>query len=267
MTERSALYAGQVIHVRSRPKRHRLRYRVFSLLVDLDEMPRLDGSLRLFSHNRRGLFSVHDRDHGDGEIGGLKRWVGDLLREGGIAEDCPQILMLCYPRILGYVFNPLTVYFCKDAAGSLRAVLYEVCNTFGERHSYLIPVEAGTDEDTIAQQCEKRMYVSPFMPMDCHYRFRVVPPGDDISIAINEEDSDGPLLHASFSGKRRALTDRTLLGAFFTYPLMTLKVTAAIHWEALRLWAKGVPIHRHARAKSRIATTIVPATATGSRMP
>lgn len=249
---KSALYAGIVMHARLRPKRHRLRYRVFSLLLDLDELDGLSRSMRLFGHNRAALFSFHDKDHGAGD-GALRQWVSAQLDAAGIALEAPRIEMLCYPRILGYVFNPLTVYFCHDG-GDLRAILYEVHNTFGERRTYVIPVDGA---GTVAQSCAKEMYVSPFVPMQCDYRFTIDPPADKVLVRIDETDEAGLFLTASFAGERRELDDAALLRALLAYPLMTLKVTAAIHWEALKLWAKGVPVFRHRKAAARIATSVV----------
>jgi DUF1365 family protein len=257
MTSRSAIYAGHVLHVRSRPKKHSLRYSVFSLLIDLDEIDVLNNGMRLFGYNRAALYSVHDVDHGNGRRGELRAWVGERLAAAGLEDKGWQIRMLCYPRILGYVFNPLTVYFCYRAEGGLAAVLYEVCNTFNERHTYVIPVEAGTDEGILRHRCAKQMYVSPFMPMDCEYNFRISPPDEDVAINIGESDPDGPLLFATFTGKRRPLSDAGLLSMLLKYPLMTLKVMGGIHWEALKLWWKGVPIYRHQPAAARIASTIV----------
>jgi uncharacterized protein len=256
MSFRSGIYAGDVIHTRLRPRQHRLRYRVFSVLLDLDELETLDGALRLFSVNRRGLFSFRDSDHGSGDKGGLKDWVSGQLGSAGVETDDLRVTMLCYPRILGYVFNPLTVYFCYGPADDLRAVVYEVCNTFHERHAYVIPVTGGQGT-RITHDCGKDLYVSPFVPMDCHYHFSLDPPADKVRVAITESDQEGTLLYAAFRGARRPLTDRELARAFVRYPLMTLKVTAAIHWEALRLFIKRVPVHRHARARNPRSTTIV----------
>ncbi|MGL3608712.1 DUF1365 domain-containing protein [Rhizobium sp. G187] len=255
MSISSAIYAGQVLHVRKRPKQHKLSYSVFSLLIDLDELDQLDRSLRLFGHNRRAIYSVHDADHGDGVPGGLRAWIGARLQEAGINPAGMTIRMLCYPRIFGYVFNPLTVYFCQTSEGEMKAMLYEVSNTFHERHTYVIPVDSG--EPVLRHQCAKEMYVSPFMPMNCRYDFRIKPPAEAIDIHIGESDEAGPLLFARFSGNRIVLSDRSLFWMLVTYPLMTLKVTAGIHWEAFKLWGKGVPLHRHKPASEPIASTIV----------
>lgn len=235
MSRGSAIYVGHVVHQRHRPKRHRLRYRVFSMLIDLDDLPRLD-QLRLFGHNRRALFSLLDRDHADG--GDMRRWVAAQLHDRGLTEPA-RIQLFCYPRILGYVFNPLTVWFCDDAQGQPLATIYEVHNTFGERHSYVLPAEG-------QQAADKTFYVSPFIDPDCRYEFRLSQPGERIRVAINETQGGEPLLYASFAGKARPFSDRTLLALFFTHPLMTLKVTAAIHWEALRLLLKGIKLRRYA---------------------
>lgn len=241
MTSNSAIYVGHVVHQRHRPKKHHLRYRVFSLLLDLDELPRLN-ALKWFGHNRRALFSFRDGDHGDGLP--LRDWVTRTLAARGLPAP-GRIRLLCYPRILGYVFNPLTVWFCDDAAGRPLATIYEVHNTFGERHSYVLPAAEAE------QAADKAFYVSPFIDMDCRYEFRLTPPGDKVRIAINETQDGAPLLYAAFAGEARPFSDATLLRLFFTHPLMTFKVTAGIHWEALRLIAKGIRIRWYTQRKKR----------------
>ncbi len=244
----SALYTGSVMHQRLRPARHRLRYRVFSLLVDLDELPSLARRLRLFSLNRFNLFSLHERDYGDianraerGEH--LRGYVDRQLREAGLPAAA-AVRLLTMPRILGYAFNPLSVYFCHGADGGLQSVIYEVNNTFGERHSYLIAVDAGErDSERIVQRCSKAFRVSPFLPLDLGYVFRVDPPHPEraaLSIGIAVHDRVGTIVNARLDARRRRLDDRALARVVFSHPLLTLKVIAAIHWEALRLALKGV---------------------------
>jgi DUF1365 family protein len=262
MSLASALYAGDVVHVRYRPRHHRLHYRVFALLLDFDELPALD-RIPLFGHNRTAVLSFHDADHGDGASGGLRGWVERQLALAGLEFGRPTIRVLCYPRLFGYVFNPLTVYFVSDAEGVVRALLHEVTNTFGERRTYVIPV---TDPPgaPIRQTCAKQLYVSPFVPMDVRYDFLVRPPAERILVRVDDVDDAGLLLRASFSGRRRELNGKTLLGALLRYPLMTLKVIVGIHWEALRLWRKGAPVFGHAAAPQRIATTVVVPAGTAS---
>ena len=256
MTQQSRLYTGTVVHERFRPRRHRLRYRVFSALFDLDELPELGQRLRLFGHNRRAVFSFHDADHGDGGTGTLRQWVDRRLAEAGIAIPGGRVTVLCYPRILGFVFNPLTVYFCNSASGDLAGILYEVSNTHGERHTYVIPAAADGGR-TVRQSCMKRFFVSPFVPMDCRYDFRIAPPDDRVLIAIDEHDGEGRLMFASFAGHARELSDRSLLAMFFSYPLMTLKVVAGIHYEALRLFLKGMPVFAHRRRTEAITASVI----------
>ena len=239
----SGLYAGQVMHRRTRPRRHALRYRLFSLLLDLDEIDTLGARLRLFSRGRFNLFAFHDRDHGAGSDEPLRAQVERMLRAAGMAPDGGAIRLLAMPRILGYAFNPLSVYFCHRRDGGLIAILYEVNNTFGQRHSYLLPVALGATSP-IRQRTAKTFHVSPFMGMDMRYDFRVVPPCDRLAITIVGSDATGPIITAVLACRRRELTDAALLGAFVAHPLLTLKVVAGIGWEALRLWLKRVPVHR-----------------------
>ena len=235
----SALYQGWVVHRRSSPRVHLFRYRVFAALLDLDEGPGL--GLKLLGWNRRGLFSFRDRDHGDGRD--LRVWLDDLLAQNGIVADGAK-RVLCYPRILGFVFNPLSVWFCHGGDGALKAVVYEVHNTYDERHAYVLPV--GDDAALVQHGCEKAFYVSPFLSRDCRYHFRVTPPGAHVAIVIEEAEGGAPILTASFAGARTALSDGALLKMLLRYPLMTLKVVVAIHYEAVRLMLKGVKRHPHA---------------------
>lgn len=233
----SALYIGSVIHRRLRPKPHRLRYRVFWMLIDLDEIEGLTRRLRLFSYNRFNIFALHDRDHGDGSAQPLRGQIADTLRRAGIAADGP-IRMLCMPRIFGYVFNPLTVYFCHHSDGTLAATLYQVHNTFGGRHNYLIPVDDPA-ADVIEQACSKSFYVSPFLDMDMRYDFRVERPRDRVSVAIRGSDPAGPMIVAALTAQRAPLADAMLARLLLRIPLLTVKVIAAIHWHALRMLLKG----------------------------
>jgi hypothetical protein len=236
----SCLYFGEVVHQRFSPRRHRLRYRVFQGLFDLDELPRLGRKLRFFSYNQTNVFALHDRDHGGGSAGGLRLYVEGLLREAGLSVDGGRIVLLCMPRIFGFVFNPLSIYYCYGADASIRATVYEVNNTFGQRHSYVVPIDSA-DRDEARQSCKKEFYVSPFMDMDMIYDFKLGLPGETVATCINGKRADGaPLIFASFTGDRRELSDRALVTALVKYPLLTLGVVAAIHWEAVKLFAKGL---------------------------
>jgi DUF1365 family protein len=261
MRLRSNLYVGTVMHRRVRPRRHRLRYRVFWTLLDLDEIAQLPRALRLFSHNRFNAVSFHDRDHGDGSGRPLRDQVEGHLQAAGIAPDGGPIRLLCMPRIFGFGFNPLSVYFCYQRGGNLVAILYEVHNTFRERHSYLIPVDgaAGTAAGAgaiIDQQCRKGFYVSPFMDMDMNYRFRVAVPDRRIAVAIRAADRDGLLLAAALRGDRVAMTDAALLRVLLTHPLLTLKVVGAIHWHALRMVLKGFRLRSRPRPPAAPVTVV-----------
>ena len=259
-TVASALYAGQVTHQRFAPRSHRLTYRLFQMLFDLDELPALAHDLKLFSRNRFNLFSFYDRDHGDGRQS-LRTYVDEVLLTAGIDIEGGPIRLLCMPRMLGHVFNPLSIYYCHRPDGAVAAVLYEVNNTFGQRHSYLIPAAADAD-GMLDQACDKRFYVSPFMDLEMAYDFRLTTPGERLSTTIHGADSAGTrLITAVFIGRRQRLDDRALAQAFFAYPLMTLKVVAAIHWEAAKLFAKGVRLRSRPAAPAAAVTAVVAETA------
>ncbi len=247
----SAVYLGHVTHKRLRPFKHRLDYRVFSLLVDLEEVSQLGRRLRVFSHNRPNLLSFHDRDHGPRDGSPLRPWIDKKLAEVGLDPAGGPVRILCFPRMLGYVFNPLSVWYCHHSDGRLVAVLYEVSNTFGEHHSYLIPVPTESSSETLRQQCKKHFYVSPFIAMAATYHFSLQAPGERLQLAIREDDQDGPLLVASHVGKRRPFDDRTLLRAAAAHPLMTVKVIAGIHWEALKMVRKGARFVRRPTPPTR----------------
>lgn len=240
--ETSALYVGRVIHRRYRPRVHKLAYRVFWLHLDLDEVDSLARRLKTFSRNRFNLFSFHDRDYGDRSGRPIKQQIEAYLAGAGI-EAGGRITLLTMPRILGYVFNPLSVFFCHRPDGSLAAIFYEVTNTFGERHSYLIPV-SDSEAHPIRQSVEKCFFVSPFLDMDMAYDFRIEPPGDEVVVGIAARDATGPMLNAVLRGAREALTDKALVSAFVRLPLLTLKVVAGIHWEALFLVAKRIGLRK-----------------------
>lgn len=247
---KSAIYQGWVMHRRLQPRHHRFRYRVFAMLIDLDELEALDKGLSLFAWNRRSLFSFHDKDHGPSsnkkKREPLKDWLNKLLGESGITANGSH-RVLCYPRILGYVFNPLSVWFCHDRDGTLKAMVYEVHNTYDERHAYVLPVNHADGVPKLVRHgCAKDFYVSPFLSNRCRYRFRIFPPTDDVAVAIREEEDGRAILNASFAGKRRALTDQSLMAMLLRYPLMTVKVVLAIHFEAVRLMLKGIKRHPHA---------------------
>ena len=243
MSSAAYLYHGGVAHRRLRPVGHKFSYRVFSMLIDIDRIDEAASSLRLFSRNRFNIFSFHDRDHPGDDDAPLAARIRAALWGAGFRGD-GKIELLCYPRILGYVFNPLSVYYCNDAEGRLEAILYEVRNTFGGVHSYLIGV--GEERSIIRQSAQKAFRVSPFMDMDQRYEFTLSRPDGRLSVAILQSDAEGPIFTASFAGEREAATDKSLCAAFFRYPLMTLKVIAAIHWEALRLVFKGLRLKKAA---------------------
>jgi len=252
MIYRSALYVGAVMHRRLRPMMHQFRYRAFWLLIDLDELPALTARLRLFSHNRFNLFALHESDHGNGSTTPIRVQAERHLSEAGIDIAGGSIRLLCMPRTLGYGFNPISIYFCHRPGGELAAIIYEVHNTFGERHSYIASMETGSAE--IRQNCRKAFYVSPFMDMDIAYHFRLTEPTQRVAVGISASKGGERVLNASLTGLRRELTDGALLLIFLKMPLISAKVILAIHWEALRLWLKGMRMRARPAAPARNAT-------------
>jgi hypothetical protein len=250
----AALYVGNVMHARLKPMGHRFSYKVMSLLIDLDRLDDADRQSRLFGVNRAALYSFHEADHGDRDGSSLRTYVQRRAAEHGIDLTGGRVLLLCYPRLFGYTFNPLSVYFCSRADGTLAMLIYEVRNTFGDIHSYALPVTRGQISAAgVRQEQDKLFYVSPFIGMAMRYHFRIVPPGDGVKLRILESDQDGPLLSATFSGTRRRLTSGALLRTFAALPLVTFKIIAAIHWEALRLWLKGARLVPRPTAKDNSA--------------
>jgi hypothetical protein len=255
----AGLYFGEVMHARLKPIGHRFSYRVMSLLVDLDRLDAADQLSPLFGVNRRALYSFHEADHGERDGRRLRAYAQRCAAECGIDLTGGRVLLLCYPRLFGYTFNPLSVYFCHRADGVLALIIYEVRNTFGELHAYVVPVKPGETSDAgIRQVQDKLFYVSPFIEMAMRYHFHVSPPTERIKLRILETDREGPLLAASFNGHRRRLTTATLARSFFALPLVTLKIVAAIHWQALRLWLKGARlVPRPDAASAKTANSIL----------
>ncbi len=239
----AAIYHGNVVHKRLAPLRHRLSYRVFSMLLPLHSISDICDKTRFLSHNRFNLVSFHDSDHGRRDGSCVADFVTQTMRAGGVDTDACNLFVLCYPRVLGYCFNPLTTYYAISDDGAIAAMLYEVSNTFGEHTHYL--VTGGTTRNgTLEQGCTKAFHVSPFNEADGEYGFRVTAPGEAICVGVSLRRDNKAILNAYFSGSRTALSARNLLSAVARQPLMTWKIIAGIHFEALRLWIKGLKIHR-----------------------
>jgi len=238
----ASLYVGKVMHHRLQPKRHRFIYRQFSLLLDIDRLPEIDKHLRLFSVDQFNLLSFYNEDHGQRDGSHLRPWVEKNLATAGVAENPSSIHLLSMPRFLGYVFNPLSTYYCYDTY-RLFAIIYEVKNTFGGQHTYTFPIESKSS--TLGRhhhKCSKDFYVSPFIEANATYHFSLNEPDEDVDVRIAEHIENGPLLNAVLQGKRKPLTDRQVLIQAFKNPLLPQKVILSIHYEAFKLWMKGLKI-------------------------
>jgi len=236
----SCIYSGLITHKRFKPKKHFFTYKIFSLLIDLSEVEELEKNIKFFSYNKFNILSFHNIDHGPRDGSPLINWVKKVLANSKINIDNGKIKLLCFPRFFGYVFNPLSIFYCYNKNSKLKAVLYEVKNTFNEQHTYIF--RSKSSSNLILHKCKKKFYVSPFIEMKTFYNFRLSKPKSKINILIQQSDLKGPLLIARQTGKRIKLTSQNLLFQFITHPLMSFKVILAIHFEAFKLWIKGVKL-------------------------
>jgi uncharacterized protein len=239
----ASLYRGHVMHARFQPKAHRFDYHVFSVFLDLSELNTIDAISPIFSVDRLNLLSFYQKDHTQTGEASLYDEAQKLFHQSGIDLEGGKIYLLCYPRILGYVFDPLSVYFGYGPDGIIRGVVYEVRNTFGGRHCYVLPVTADdAAQSLIRQEQDKDFYVSPFNPMTMRYLFRLNIPGDSVKIRILLKENENPIMAAAFAGRHEAFSSSNLWSCFLTIPFLTIKIIAGIHFEALRLWMKGLKI-------------------------
>ncbi|MGQ0502719.1 MAG: DUF1365 domain-containing protein [Panacagrimonas sp.] len=237
------LYPATVMHRRRVAPFYRFVYRVFYLLLDVDRVAGVASGLRLLSYNRFNLLAFHDRDHGRGERGGLRAWAEGVLRGAGVDLAGGRIRLLCMPRLLGFAFNPISLWYCEHADGQLRAVIAEVRNTFGEKHSYVLASGGAPFAYGTPLEKEKCFHVSPFFDLVGRYQFLLNEPGERLQVVINESREGIPILDASLAGQRRELSDGALAWQVLKMPAMTLKVVAGIHWEALKIWLRGARFH------------------------
>ena len=240
MIKKSFIYNGKVIHKRFKPKEHFFQYSVFSLLVDLSELSILEKELKIFSYNKFNILSFYDIDHGPRDGTSLISWVKKNLNNNKINSEDITIKLLCYPRLWGYVFNPLSIFFVYNNKSKLISILYEVKNTFGEQHTYIFKIDKETQ--FFEHSCKKKFHVSPFIEMDCFYFFKVLKPENKLSVVINQNDEKGKILFASQDGLKSDLNNRNLIISFMSHPLMSFKIIGAIHYEALKLWFKGLKL-------------------------
>ena len=251
MSFSSCIYSGFVTHRRFKPKRNFFSYKTFSLLIDLNEVENLERKIKFFSYNKFNILSFYNVDHGPRDGSCLIKWVKKVLAESRMNFESGTIKLLCFPRFFGYVFNPLSIFYCYDKNLQLKAVLYEVKNTFNEQHTYVFP--ASTSSNLILHKCDKKFYVSLFIEMKTFYNFRLLKPGNTMNVFIKQADIGGTLLTACQTGKRIELNNKNLFVQFLKHPLMSFKVILAIHFEAFRLWSKGI---KHVKKKIKIKNNL-----------
>ena len=229
------IYKGFVSHYRFYPKIHNFKYRIFSLFINLEELEKIENQTKLFSINKFNLFSFFYKDHADTPFENPLFWAKNIFASKGLYSINDRIFILCYPRILGYVFNPLTTYFCIDINNNIKAIIYEVHNTFGDRHNYV------TKYNNVNEKVDKVFHVSPFFKIEGEYEFNTKLNNKSLKIEIKYNKKDKTkLLNAIFYGEQSNFNDKNLLLCFFIYPLMTIKVIYSIHFQALLLWIKGI---------------------------
>lgn len=243
MGMRSSLYECSVMHHRKLPVRHRFQYRLFMFCLDLDEIDRLSKSRRFLSRNRWNLFSFNDRDHLQRGHDAVKENIIDLLRSEGINHEIGKIFLITHLRTFGYVFNPVSFYFCFDRSGKPLCAVAEVGNTFGETKPYIARFMNG-DEKTFRMFEQKFFYISPFVSLDAFMDFRLTIPDERLNIRIDDVEKEERFLVTTLVGKRRPLTDARLLLYSLRFPLVTLQVIFKIHWQAFLLHLKRLPYHR-----------------------
>jgi len=243
----SCIYSGFVTHERFKPKKHFFSYKTFSLLIDLNEIEDIEKKIKFFSYNKFNILSFYNLDHGNRDGSSLIKWVKNTLKKSKLNFKIGKIKLLCYPRFFGYVFNPLSVFYCYDINFKLKAILYEVKNTFNEQHTYIF--RCSTSSNLILHKCNKKFYVSPLIEMETFYNFRLLKPGKKLNVLIKQNDKKGLLLIARQTGKRLNLSSKNLFFEFLKHPLMSFKVILAIHFEAFRLWSKGI---KHVKKKIKI---------------
>ncbi|MEM7540539.1 MAG: DUF1365 domain-containing protein [Pseudomonadota bacterium] len=249
MTEnlRSRIYSGRLYHRREQPRMHCFAYELFYFLVDLDELEELDCGSIWFGYERRAIFSILNRDHGYGDARAMKACYERLLADKNIDTAGLRYQLLTLPRTFGYVFNPISVVYCRDPNGQLAAIIYEVNSTFGERIHYVFELPKTPEPHHYEHRCAKHMHVSPFFDVAGHYDFRITSPGDKLHLTINYDDHQGGGLRTGLSARRRAFTIKELRRLAMRIPWITAKVIGAIHYEALKLWWKKVPLKTRAK--------------------
>lgn len=246
---RSALYIGKVMHQRMQGPAYRFEYRVFSLLIDLDDFELNFTGLRWLSANHFNLFSVNERDLGARQKGtSLRGWINEACANEGIDITQGRVLINTYPRVLGYQFNPLNVWYCFDREDRLVAIDCEVSNTFGEFHHYLMHDQGNVLDDPFRGQADKVFHVSPFLDMDMRYHFRINNPAERLSVVIREtalnETGEQLTLVATHHAHRATLSDARLWREALKIPFLTFKIISLIHWHALKIWLKGGIFHQ-----------------------
>ena len=262
MSEAAILYSLHVMHRRHVAPLYRFVYKIFSVLFDIDQLDALHQRHRLFSHNHFNVLSFHDADHGRGQVGGLRRWAEEICATQGIALAGGRIRLLAQPRMFGWAFNPVSFWYCEHADGTLRAVIAEVRNTFGEKHSYLLSSASQHEGASaglplpyaVVLEKEKCFHVSPLFDLVGRYHFKFGEPGDKLVVQLNETREGISLIDTAMAGQAKPFSDAEILRQVVRMPVQALKVLIGIHWQALKIWSRGARFHKKPKPPSAEVT-------------
>ena len=241
------LYTCDVMHRRYFPQKYRFKYKVFSFLLDIDRCQHHKVS-PILSFNRFNVFSICTKDHGARDGTEWRTWIDSVLDQHDLSNGKSHIKLLCFPRVLGYTFNPLSLWYCYGEDNKLYAIICEVRNTFGEHHHYVLHNHNQPYTESVKANKRKNFHVSPFINMNAEYRFTLDSPDDELKILINEYQDDALMLTASQLGQRKTVSTSHLLAQFFCLPFMTMKIMAMIHWQALKIVLRGGVYHKKPKA-------------------
>ena len=233
----NCIYKGTLMHHRLVPREHKFTYNIFYTFINVDDLDHLKKKYTFFSYNHFNIFSIYDSDHGFRNKKTIKFWLKNILKKIGIKQMNTKIFLLTMPRIFGYAFNPLSIFFCYDLKGNIKAIIYEVKNTFNEQHCYVFKIKDSFSKKIIFKHtCQKKFHVSPFLDMKAKYNFTISKPGKNFNSSINMQKKETNIFLAMLKCKYQKINLKNLIFLLIKYPFLTIKVVLAIYYEAIKLF-------------------------------